>query len=251
MKIAMAQVPSFTADTGRNIKEHLRAIQYAADHSVSCLVFPELSLTGYELPFAKTLAFSEKNLSVSLGDLSNAAVRHQMHIVAGAPLMTLSGLKLASLIFSPNGRIDHYAKIFLHGDEKNYFTKGTEYKFIDIQQERVALSICADSTHDEHFSCAANLGATVYAASVLLTPNGYEKDATVLEKNARQHQFLVAIANHCQTTGGWEGAGKSAAWGPNGLISQVTGKERSLIIYEKVGGIWQSVIQIIPKAFGG
>lgn len=47
--IAAAQSISVPQDVAANVQEHLRLIHAAARHGVQWLVFPELSLTGYEL----------------------------------------------------------------------------------------------------------------------------------------------------------------------------------------------------------
>ena len=48
-KIAAAQVASVRGDIEANVATHAAAIQAASERHVSVLVFPELSLTGYEL----------------------------------------------------------------------------------------------------------------------------------------------------------------------------------------------------------
>src|SRR5262245_53260102 len=55
-KIAAAQVPSVRGDIDANIAIHAAAMAAAARHGVTVLVFPELSLTGYEPDLAAELA---------------------------------------------------------------------------------------------------------------------------------------------------------------------------------------------------
>ncbi|MDQ9672746.1 nitrilase-related carbon-nitrogen hydrolase, partial [Serratia marcescens] len=67
-----------------NLERHLEFVAQAADQQVQLLVFPELSLSGYELTDAAELA-------LTLGDprlqpLSAAAQSRQMTIIVGAPL---------------------------------------------------------------------------------------------------------------------------------------------------------------------
>ncbi|MDH4449169.1 MAG: nitrilase-related carbon-nitrogen hydrolase [Rhodoferax sp.] len=47
--IAAAQSTSVAQDIAANVHTHLRFVDTAAHHGVQWLVFPELSLTGYEL----------------------------------------------------------------------------------------------------------------------------------------------------------------------------------------------------------
>lgn len=54
--IAAAQSISVPLDVAANVREHLALVQAAAEHGVQWLVFPELSLTGYELAAMPGLA---------------------------------------------------------------------------------------------------------------------------------------------------------------------------------------------------
>ena len=47
--VAAAQSTSVPLDVVANVRNHLRFLEAAAQHGVQWLVFPELSLTGYEL----------------------------------------------------------------------------------------------------------------------------------------------------------------------------------------------------------
>ncbi len=56
--IAAAQSSSIAGDLAGNIARHQRFMQMAAEHGVQLLVFPELSLTGYERGLAAQLALA-------------------------------------------------------------------------------------------------------------------------------------------------------------------------------------------------
>ncbi|WP_413698693.1 nitrilase-related carbon-nitrogen hydrolase [Psychromonas sp. KJ10-10] len=59
LKIAVAQIISKRGEVDENIRIHLQAIKCASRLNVSYLVFPELSLTGYEPNLGSQLAFSK------------------------------------------------------------------------------------------------------------------------------------------------------------------------------------------------
>lgn len=48
MKLIAAQIASIPGEIGKNISKHLDVIRLAASKGADVLVFPELSLTGYE-----------------------------------------------------------------------------------------------------------------------------------------------------------------------------------------------------------
>ena len=55
--IAAAQSASVPGNVSRNVTRHLQFGAVAADKGVQLLVFPELSLTGYEPAIARTCGF--------------------------------------------------------------------------------------------------------------------------------------------------------------------------------------------------
>ena len=83
-KVAAAQVASVRGDIEANVATHAAAIQAAGERHVSVLVFPELSLTGYELdPRGNRSSRKEDS---RLSPLIALARQHQMEVVVGAPL---------------------------------------------------------------------------------------------------------------------------------------------------------------------
>ncbi len=85
-KIAVAQIPSVKGDIAANIETHTKAMLKAGERDVSILVFPELSLTGYEPELAQSLAFTIHD--ARLLQLINEANSNGLTIVVGAPLAT-------------------------------------------------------------------------------------------------------------------------------------------------------------------
>ena len=49
LTIGAAQPEPSRGDVAENLERHVRLVRLAAKHEVQTLVFPELSLTGYEL----------------------------------------------------------------------------------------------------------------------------------------------------------------------------------------------------------
>jgi predicted amidohydrolase len=56
MKICVAQTRPVKGDIHRNIENHRALIDLAVSNGADVVIFPELSLTGYEPKFAKELA---------------------------------------------------------------------------------------------------------------------------------------------------------------------------------------------------
>jgi hypothetical protein len=69
-------------------------------------VFPELSLTGYELDLANELAFSQD--AARLLQLIDAASSHRTTLIVGAPVRIESRLYIGALIIFPNRAVTRY-----------------------------------------------------------------------------------------------------------------------------------------------
>ena len=119
LTIGAAQTEPSRGDVTENLEKHLRLVRLAAKHEVQALVFPELSLTGYELDLAERLAFAEKD--GRLEPLRRAASDHNMVLVVGAPVRLSSGLHIGAFIVYPDRSMALYTKHHLGGEEPEVF----------------------------------------------------------------------------------------------------------------------------------
>jgi predicted amidohydrolase len=214
-------------------------MQAAAEQDVQLLVFPELSLTGYERELAAELAIVPGDAILQpLRDLAQAlrlttVVGMPIRLSAGAPVM------IGALVLGADGSLGVYSKQHLHPGEEVAFAPGHGGSLLDMGTDRVAWAVCADFSHASHAAAAAERGATVYAAGVLITDGGYVPDTALLQGYARQHAMTVLMANHGGATGDWESAGRSAIWGPDGsLIAAAPGVGEQLVIARRRGNGW-------------
>jgi predicted amidohydrolase len=229
-KISVAQISSTKGDVSANIKTHLDAVKKAANSGISYIVFPELSLTGYEPQLSSKLAFS--NNDPRLTPLTEAAVYHKIHIVVGAPLAIGNLLYIGELILMPDGHVETYSKMNLHPGEETYFSAGKNYHSVSFGKLKVFNAICADTNNPKHIEACADMGASVYMAGVLVSAGGYDADTQKLERYAKKFDLLVAMANHNKPTGGWTPTGKSAIWDSSGLIAAADRTQNALVVAE-------------------
>jgi predicted amidohydrolase len=238
MRIAAAQTPSVAGDLATNLDTHLRFIAAAHVEGVQLLVFPELSLCGYELPLLRACALSPDD--ARLAPLRTAAADTDMTIIVGAPLIDAGAAQpcIASITFRPDGSTSTYRKQYLHAGEDVHAQPGPRSAQAHVLHgQRYVEAICADTTHPEHARAAADAGATLYVAGVLISNGGYEADAALLRRYAEEHRMTVLMANHGAPSGGYTCAGKSAIWAPGGtLIAQAEGPGDYLVIAEENNG---------------
>ena len=227
--IAAAQISSVRGDVSRNLAAHADAVVAAASHRVSALVFPELSLTGYEPDLAAPLAFSLDDARVA--SLRRLAVEHRIALTVGAPVRTAADKPaIGAFILTPDGDVRTYLKMHLGKSEVAYFSHGETPFTLDVDGHRLGLSICADSSRESHAQAYRDLGAQIYAAGVFLTGEWYQEDAPRLQKYAATFGLLSVMANQGASAGTYESIGRSAIWAPGGnLLVQADGVENALV----------------------
>lgn len=231
--IAAAQSASVRGDIAGNIETHLRFAEAAAEHGVRLLVFPELSLTGYELAIAKAHTIAPD--SPALDPLRDFAKKAGMTIVAGAPVLNY----IAALAFRPDGTTSLYTKVHVHESELHVFAPGSGGPDLTINEVTVALAICADVSFPQHARHAAERGARIYAAGVMIDDAGYARKMPLLKGYAVEHKMAVLMANYSGITGGEVSAGKSAIWAEDGtVVAQSSGTTEELIVGTKENGVW-------------
>lgn len=244
---AAAQSISIAGDTRANLARHQRFMQAAAEQGVQLLVFPELSLTGYERGLAADLAvLPEDAVLQPLRDLAQAL---GLTTVVGMPIRLAADgpVLIGALVLGADGSLGVYSKQHLHPGEEVAFAPGHGGSMLTMGQDCIALAVCADFSHASHAAAAAGQGATLYAAGVLITEGGYVPDTTLLQGYARHHAMTVLMANHGGVTGGWESAGRSAIWGPDGsLLVVAPGTGEWLVIVRRDANGWAG--QVMPVA---
>ncbi len=241
-KIAAAQVASVRGDIVRNIAAHAAAIEAAAKHDVSVLVFPELSLTGYEPDLAAELAMTPTDSR--LNPLLTLAQKHRIEIVMGAPLRNGVGKPfLGAILASSQGTTRTYCKMHLGGTESDYFTPGNNPLTVSMNGQTLGLAICADASQATHPQWYAAACANIYAAGVFLTAEWYTTDAPRLANHAARHRMLILMANHAASIGTYTSVGLSTTWAPDGaLLAQAEGTENALVIATRNNAKWHGEV---------
>lgn len=236
--IALAQSASLRGDTEANLQKHMEFTALAAEKRAQLIVFPELSLTGYEPDLAAELAFTEDD--ARLKPLKDLAELHRIIIVAGAPFCTESALHIAAFILYPCGEGSVYTKHYLHEGEEKFFVAGRLNPAILLGEEKIAMAVCADIANPVHAKDAARAGSTIYLASAFITPGGYEAEARILKNYARKHSMTVMKANYSGQSGGFPSAGRSAIWSANGeLTGELPGEGEGILLAKKEKTGWK------------
>ena len=244
-RIAATQIASVPGNVDRNVAVHAAAIAAAAQYDISALVFPELSLTGYEPELADGLAMTTDD--DRLRPLLVLARQHRIDVVVGAPLRNETGQPfLGAILIRANAAASTYRKMHLGTSERPFFAPGDAPLAFPVSGHTVGIAICADSSRATHPQGYADLGADVYAAGVFLNAEWYETDVPRLGDHAARGRMLVLMANHAASVGTRVSVGKSAVWAPGGsMLAQAEGTEDALVIATKRGSDWRAEVRRI------
>ena len=242
MILAAAQTKPKRGDIDANLLDHYRLVKLAAINKANLIVFPELSITGYERENAKQLAFSPNDFRIN--HLRKLAVDNQIIIIAGAPILIKSELFLGEFIIFPDNTISIYTKQFLHRGEELFYKSSFDYNpILEIEKERISLAICADIDNPQHSENAKKNNTSIYIASIFFSPNGIPEAYQHLQSYATNQGMSVLMSNFGGESYGNPSGGQSAYWNNKGkLIAQMRDSDSGLLLIEQNGNDWTGKI---------
>ncbi|HEY8896419.1 MAG TPA: carbon-nitrogen hydrolase family protein [Niastella sp.] len=231
MKIAVAQTKPVTGNIESNINNHITLINLAASNGADIIIFPELSLTGYEPSLAKELAtgINDSRFDV-FQKLSN---EKQITIGAGVPTSAETGINITMVLFEPNKPRQANSKMYLHEDEEPFFVSGENLPGLYINNTSIALAICYEISIPQHAEKAHKTGAQLYVASVAKTVKGVEKAWAGLSETAGKYGMTVLMSNSVGMCEDGLCGGKSAAWNSRGeLLGHLNDTDEGIIVLD-------------------
>lgn len=222
----------------------------AAEARAQVLVFPELSLTGYELDLADALAFSEED--PRLAPLVEVASSCRISLIVGAPVRTESVLHIGAFIVSPDRSIDLYTKHHLGAfppdaspdgivplPERAVFRPGDRDPLVRFGGVTAAVAVCADTSRPSHPQAAAERGAQAYLASMFIIPSDLVTESANLQSTALRHSMAVVLANYGGPSGGLPSGGCSAIWSARGdLLAQLGETGAGIVVAAESDAGW-------------
>ncbi len=201
-----------------NAMEHVRLIEDAESHGARLAVFPELSLTGYNLALLESPESWLVQDDERLEDLREICRRTGITAVVGGAYREPGGTpRLASLAIHPDGATETAFKTHLHGQEKDTFVAGGGASLLELDGWRIALAICFDAAVPAHSTGAAAAGADAYAVSAVYTHDEDRRLELHLGARAMDNRMFGILANLGGTTTLGPSCGLSGFWGPDGL----------------------------------
>lgn len=235
MKLCAAQIRPTAGDIAANVSLHRKAIERALAFGAELIVFPELSLTGYEPTLAAELAMTAEDSR--LDQFQSLAEAGGVTIGVGLPLQAESGVEIGQIWFQPRAPRQTYSKMLLHADELPYFRSGTRQILLWQSGHVLAPAICYESLQPAHAEGAAAAGADIYLASVAKSVGGVERAVVHYPAVARRHGMTVLMANAVGPCDNFVAAGRSAIWSPRGeLVAQLDAEAQGVLVFDAKTG---------------
>ncbi|MDO5968246.1 carbon-nitrogen hydrolase family protein [Flavivirga aquimarina] len=216
MKICIAQTEPIKGDIQKNIENHKKLINLSIKNDADIIVFPELSLTGYEPELAKELATNKEDKRIE--ELQQISDFNNIIIGVGLPTKNEQGICISMIIIQPNKSRMTYSKQYLHPGEENHFIPGKNLSPITFKNNKIAFAICYETSIPQHSEIAFKNGANVYIASVLNSINGVDKDINRISEISKKYEMISVMSNFVGKSGNYDCAGKSSIWNNNGLL---------------------------------
>jgi predicted amidohydrolase len=238
MILAAAQTNPQRGQIESNLEQHYAMCNKALDLNAELIVFPELSISGYEREDAYKCFFTPDD--ARLLNLKKISVSEKIIIIAGAPIKIKTDLYIGSFIFSPEGKISIYVKQYLHTGEDLYYKSSFDFDpQFTLKDNRISLGICADVENVRHIRQARNKSSNLYIPSIFYTPESITKLHEKLSNYSKEYRMNILMSNFCVESYNLKAGGKSAFWNNRGKkISELNETEPGILIIEGEGNEW-------------
>ncbi len=222
--VAVAQPRCVPHDVRANAAAHADAVRRAQARVV---VFPELSLTGYELDAAAVRVDDERLLPIV-----EACARTGAVALVGAPVDGEAGrAHIAMLAVDGDGARVVYRKLWVADTEAERFAPGDGPAAVTVDGHKLGLAICKDTSVAQHAADTAALGIDAYLAGTVMLADEAALQDERAARRAAEHGVAVAVASFAGPTGGGydETAGGSGIWDADGTLLDQVGPEPGAI----------------------
>ncbi|MGX6602349.1 carbon-nitrogen hydrolase family protein [Micromonosporaceae bacterium Da 78-11] len=215
--VAAAQPHIVPLDVAANAVTHAAAVRAARSRVV---VFPELSLTGYELD-APLLGVDDPRLA----PLIEACAARDTIALAGAPVDGTEGPYIAMLAIDGAGARIAYRKQYPHTSEER-FQAGPGPEVLEVDGWRLGLAICRDTGIPQHSQDTAALGIDAYVGGAVDQQGAETVVAERAHRISTEYGVWVVLAGFAGPTGGGfdQTAGGSGIWAPDGRVAARAGR---------------------------
>jgi predicted amidohydrolase len=224
-KIRVCQIDTVLTNFEENVMKHVELVKQAMDDKISLVVFPELSLTGYNVQDAA------QDIAIRIDDVRLKELKSlskKISILCGAiELSEDFGVYNAAFFFENSAVRSVHRKIYLptYGmfEELRYFSAGNKVEaFESTRLGKIGVSICEDNWHISVPYLLAVQGAKLLV-SLVASPlrmdgtTGELRVAQTWEMMNRTYANLLSVFVVCANRVGNEDG--LSFWGGSEIIS--------------------------------
>ncbi len=234
MKIALAQISTVLGNTEKNLDKHLKLVKKATAAGADLLVFPELSLTGYNLKDLTTEVALSPTSSPLFKKLREASRRIDLVVGFAEESEHQPGLIYNSAAYFSRGNLLHiHRKVYLPTsgmfEEGRFFARGGEFRTFSTRFGRTGLLICRDFLHYGSSYCLMAGGAGLFIIISAAPGRGAAETSGQGFETSRMWElmgetisfFSSAVVIYCNRAGYEDGmvfAGGSFVYSPFGKM---------------------------------
>ncbi|MGI9952112.1 carbon-nitrogen hydrolase family protein [Moorellaceae bacterium AZ2] len=234
LRLGVAQM--FISDTlPVNKNKIIKMSCEAARRGVELLVFPEMSLTGYNPQTLGSPGF-EARLEEALEGIARCSARLGIGLVVGRAAVVGGKLYNAASVFLPDGTIYTYCKIHLTAQEQKYFTPGDSPLAFTYKGLTMGVMICRDQNDPQLARSLRERGAGVL---LILSAHYYpppearwklDKSRALPIARAVENNCYVLLANAVGSHIGLISLGNSLIADPEGVVVACADESAEVIL---------------------
>lgn len=219
LRMAVAQTRATPGDITRNVADAARVVREAGERGVRVLLFPELSLTGYEPGWlrASLPAKAVDPYGTELDPIRAACRDSGVTAIVGAPTAHGTRSAISALVIDDLGEtaaVGHKQHLEVH--EREVFAPGGPCA-TTVDGWRLAIGICYDASFPEPVRAAALAGADAFlCGGAFVAGDSDHRRSVYFPARALENTMYVLFANFVGQQGPWEFCGRSAVYGPDG-----------------------------------
>ncbi len=153
LTLGLAQIYPKIGDVAANLKTHLEKIETAKAQGADLLIFPELSLTGYNLQdLVYEVAMQPTAENPVFGQLLQAGADQHIDLMVGFVDTDNRARYYIAAAYLSGGKVLHvhhkvYLPTYTMFDEGRYFAWGDDIRAFDTRFGRFGMLICEDFWH--------------------------------------------------------------------------------------------------------
>jgi len=225
--VAAAQPRIVVGDLAANVAAHAEVVRATG---ARLLVFPEMSLTGYELD-----ALDVSPDDPALEPLIAACREADAVALVGAPLDWAGAERIGVLIVTGDGVRPVYAKMCLGDTEPDRFVAGPGPGVVIVDGWRVGIGVCKDTRILEHLRETRDEGIDLYVAGLVHRPDERGELDSRARRIATKMGVPVVFAAYAGTTGAFGAtSGGSGVWDAAGVLVTQAGPEAGEVVSAEV-----------------